>query len=79
MFTIRKNGSTSVSTGQFDLNVGSSNDAAYFTHNILVAMNGTSDYIDFRGYQYNYTTPQTIAVSSSSGHTYVYGHLALKL
>jgi len=79
VFSIRKNATTTIATGQFDLNVGSSNDAAYFNHNILVAMNGTSDYIDFRGYQYNYTTPQTIAVKGTSGHTYVYGHLALKL
>ena len=79
MFSIRKNASTDISTGQFDLNMGGSTDAAYFNHNILVAMNGTSDYIDFRGYQYNYTSPQTIAVSSSGGHTYAYGHLVLKL
>ena len=59
--------------------MGGSTDAMYFTHNIVVAMNGTSDYVDFRGYQYNYTSPQTLFVSGTSGHTYVYGHLALKL
>lgn len=79
VFSIRKNNSTDISTGQFDLNVASNNDAAYFPHSILVAMNGTSDYIQFRGYQYNYTTPQTIALRSNSGHTYVYGHLMMKL
>tara|TARA_B100001057_G_scaffold494697_1_gene591822 strand:- start:391 stop:1269 length:879 start_codon:yes stop_codon:yes gene_type:complete len=79
VFTIRKNASTSISTGQFDANMGGSTDAMYFSHTILVAMNGTSDYIDFRGYQYNYTSPTTLYVSSSSGHTYAYGHLVLKL
>ena len=79
VFSIRKNGSTSISTAQFDVNQGSSTDAAYFTHTVLVAMNGTSDYVDFRGYQYNYTSPQTLFVSASSGQTYAYGHLALKL
>ena len=78
-FTIRKNGSTAISTGQFDASMGGSTDAMYFTHNIVVAMNGTSDYVDFRGYQYNYTSPQTLFVSGTSRHTYVYGHLALKL
>ena len=77
VFTIRKNASTSISTGQFDANMGGSTDAMYFTHNILVAMNGTSDYVDFRGYQYNYSSPQTLFVSSSSAHTYAYGHLVL--
>tara|TARA_B100001248_G_scaffold13953_1_gene9138 strand:+ start:250 stop:1119 length:870 start_codon:yes stop_codon:yes gene_type:complete len=79
VFSIRKNASTTISTGQFDASMGSSTDAMYFNHTILVAMNGTSDYVDFRGYQYNYTSPQTISVRSASGHTYAYGHLALKL
>ena len=79
VFSIRKNSSTTISTGQFDGNMGGSTDAMYFNHTILVAMNGTSDYIDFRGYQYNYTTPQTLYISTSGGNTYAYGHLALKL
>ena len=51
----------------------------FITKTALVPMNGTSDFIDFTYYQYNYTSPGTYDVHANSTFTFASGHLALKL
>jgi len=76
--TIQKNGSVYVG-GQSDFNMGSSTDATFLPKTALIPMNGSSDYIDFTFYQYNYTTPASATVHANAAYTYAMAHLALKL
>ena len=75
---IQKNGSVYVG-GQSDFNMGSSTDATFIPKTALIPMNGSSDYIDFTFYQYNYTTPASATVHANAAYTYAMAHLALKL
>ena len=75
---IRKNGSMYVG-GQSDHNMGSTTDATFIAKTALIAMNGSSDYIDFTHYQYIYTSPANNNVHSNGAYTWANAHLALKL
>ena len=75
---IRKNGSMYVG-GQSDHNMGSTTDATFLAKTALIAMNGSSDYIDFTHYQYIYTSPANNNVHSNGAYTWANAHLALKL
>ena len=57
----------------------SSTDATFIPKTALIPMNGSSDYIDFTFYQYNYTTPASATVHANAAYTYAMAHLALKL
>lgn len=75
---IQKNGAMYVG-GQSDHNMGSNTDATFIPKTALIPMNGSSDYIDFTFYQYNYTTPASATVHANAAYTYAMAHLALKL
>ena len=71
---IRKNG-VPISTGQHDFNANSSTDSLTVTRSTLVYLNGTTDYLDFTGYQFIYTSQQSRNAIAGDSQTHAEAYL----